>query len=177
MATHSYILAWRIPWTEEPGGLQSMGLQGVGHALVTKQQPPSILSSWLRQHKHIRPGHQNVPHPSSEPFTCLESRNTEMLKIQFLTSRKTDYQQRAKWGYPSTTDQMQGQCGGGGLVTKSCLTLVTTWTIVLQAPLSMGFSRQEYLKGLPCCLSGDCPDPRIEPISYVSCIGRQVVYH
>ena len=31
MATHSSILAWRIPWTEEPGGLQSMGSQGVGH--------------------------------------------------------------------------------------------------------------------------------------------------
>ena len=31
MATHSSILAWRIPWTEEPGGLQSIGSQGVGH--------------------------------------------------------------------------------------------------------------------------------------------------
>ena len=31
MATHSSILAWRIPWTEELGGLQSMGLQRVGH--------------------------------------------------------------------------------------------------------------------------------------------------
>ena len=31
IATHSSILAWRIPWTEEPGGLQSMGSQGVGH--------------------------------------------------------------------------------------------------------------------------------------------------
>ena len=31
MATHSSILAWRIPWTEEPAGLQSMGLQRVGH--------------------------------------------------------------------------------------------------------------------------------------------------
>ena len=31
MATHSSILAWQIPWTEEPGGLQSMGLQRVGH--------------------------------------------------------------------------------------------------------------------------------------------------
>ena len=31
MATHSSILAWRIPWTEEPGGLQSVGLQRVGH--------------------------------------------------------------------------------------------------------------------------------------------------
>ena len=31
MATHSSILAWRIPWTEEPGGLQSMGSHKVGH--------------------------------------------------------------------------------------------------------------------------------------------------
>ena len=31
MATHSSILAWRIPWTEEPDGLQSMQLQRVGH--------------------------------------------------------------------------------------------------------------------------------------------------
>ena len=31
MATHSSIVAWRIPWTEEPGGLQSMGSQRVGH--------------------------------------------------------------------------------------------------------------------------------------------------
>ena len=31
MVTHSRILAWRIPWTEEPGGLQSTGLQRVGH--------------------------------------------------------------------------------------------------------------------------------------------------
>ena len=31
MATHSSVLPWRIPWTEEPGGLQSMGSQRVGH--------------------------------------------------------------------------------------------------------------------------------------------------
>ena len=36
--THSSILAWRIPWMEEPGGPQSMGSQRVGHDLVTKQQ-------------------------------------------------------------------------------------------------------------------------------------------
>ena len=33
MATHSGILAWRIPWTEEPGGLQSMGSQRVRHSM------------------------------------------------------------------------------------------------------------------------------------------------
>ena len=38
MATHSSILAWRIPWTEEPGRLQSMRLQRVGHSLAIKQQ-------------------------------------------------------------------------------------------------------------------------------------------
>ena len=36
MATHFSILAWRIPWTEEPGRLQSIGLQSVGHNWVTK---------------------------------------------------------------------------------------------------------------------------------------------
>ena len=38
MATHSSILAWRIPWTEERGGLQSMESQRVRHDLATKQQ-------------------------------------------------------------------------------------------------------------------------------------------
>ena len=37
-ATHSSILGWRIPWTEEPGWLQSLGLQTVRHNLTTKQQ-------------------------------------------------------------------------------------------------------------------------------------------
>ena len=38
MATHSSILAWEIPWTEGPGGLQFMGLQTARHDLATKQQ-------------------------------------------------------------------------------------------------------------------------------------------
>ena len=37
MATHSSIHAWRIPWTEEPGGLQSMGSQRVGHDSMRAQ--------------------------------------------------------------------------------------------------------------------------------------------
>ena len=37
MATHSSVLAWEIPWTEETGGLQSTGAQSVGHDLATKQ--------------------------------------------------------------------------------------------------------------------------------------------
>ena len=37
MAAHSSILAWEMPWTEEPGGLQSKELQSVGHDCVAKQ--------------------------------------------------------------------------------------------------------------------------------------------
>ena len=37
MATRSSVPAWRIPWTEEPGGLQSMGSHRVGHDFVTKR--------------------------------------------------------------------------------------------------------------------------------------------
>ena len=41
VTTHSSILAWEIPWTEDPGKLQSMGLQREGNDLVTKPPPES----------------------------------------------------------------------------------------------------------------------------------------
>ena len=50
-----------------------------------------------------------------------------------------------------------------GLVIKSCLTLMTPRTVACQAPLSMGFSRQEYWGGLPFPTPGHLPDPGIEP--------------
>ena len=45
---------------------------------------------------------------------------------------------------------------------------VTPWTVACQAPLSMGFSRQEYCSGLPFLPPGDLPDPGIKPRSLVS---------
>ena len=42
MTIHSGILPWEIPWTEEPGGLQSMRSQRVGHDLATKQQQQTL---------------------------------------------------------------------------------------------------------------------------------------
>ena len=45
---------------------------------------------------------------------------------------------------------------------------VTPWTVAHQAPLSMGFSRQEYWSGLPCPPPDDLPDPGMEPKSLVS---------
>ena len=53
----------------------------------------------------------------------------------------------------------------GDLVAKLCPTLVTPWTVSRKAPLSMGFSRQEYWSGLPLPSLGDLPYPGIEPWS------------
>ena len=55
--------------------------------------------------------------------------------------------------------------GGGGLVAKSCPTLATPWTVACQAPLSMGFSRQECWSGLPFPYPGDLHYPGVEPRS------------
>ena len=51
------------------------------------------------------------------------------------------------------------------LVAQSCLTLLTPWTVACQAPLSIGFSKQEYCSGLPCPPPGDLYDPGIETAS------------
>ena len=58
---------------------------------------------------------------------------------------------------------MLSHCLTGGLVTKSCLTLAAPWTVPRQAPLSVGFSRQEYWSGLPFPSPGDRLHPGIEP--------------
>ena len=51
----------------------------------------------------------------------------------------------------------------------SCVQLfVILWTVACQAPLSMGFSRQEYWNGLPFLPPGDLPNPGIEPESFES---------
>ena len=61
---------------------------------------------------------------------------------------------------------------------QSCLTLCDPMGCrAHQAPLSMGYSRQEYWSGLPCPSPGDLPEPWIELGSLVSCIGRWVLYH
>ena len=47
----------------------------------------------------------------------------------------------------------------------------TPWTVACQAPLSMGFSKQEHWSGLPCPPPGDLPDPGTEPTSPASADG------
>ena len=110
IATHSNILAWKIPWIEEPGGLQSMGLQGVRHDLATTQQQAPRCSQCRRSMLH------------TEEVKSLS-------RVQLFA---------------------------------------TLWTVSHKAPLSMGFSRQEYCSGLPCPPPGDLLDPGIEPSSLKS---------
>ena len=59
---------------------------------------------------------------------------------------------------------------GGGLVTQSCPTLATPWTAADQAPLSTGFSGQEYWSGLPFPSPEDFPDPEIQLIALASSV-------
>ena len=50
------------------------------------------------------------------------------------------------------------------------------WTVACQAPLSMGFSQQEYWSGLPCPPPGDLPNPGIKPASHGLLHFRQILY-
>ena len=61
--------------------------------------------------------------------------------------RGGDGEERRERGYAIASYWLSGV--GGGLVAKSCPTLGILWTVACQAPLSMGFSRQEYWSGLP----------------------------
>ena len=66
---------------------------------------------------------------------------------------------------------------GSGLVTKSCPTLVTLWTVVCQAPLSTGFPRQEYWGGCNSLFRGSSWPRDGTIVSCISCIGRRNLFH
>ena len=63
------------------------------------------------------------------------------------------------------------------LVTQPCPALCNPMAVVHRAPLSMGFSRQEYWSGLPFPSPGDLPDPGIVPGSSVLQVGSLPLYH
>ena len=100
MATHSSALAWRIPWTGEPGRLQCVGSQRVGHNLETKQQQPQGKEE--KQNLKL-----TLPDPETRALLSL------LLRL------------RHQPECPSETPR----------------------TAAHQAPLSMGFSRQERWSG------------------------------
>ena len=121
MSTHSSILAWEIPWTEEPGRLLSMELQRVGHNLATAAA--KSLQSCLTL---CDPEDSSLP--GSAVPGILHARTLEWVAISFSNAWKWKVKVKA----------------------FSRVRLFTTpWTAAYQAPPSMGFSRQGYWSGVP----------------------------
>ena len=117
MATHSSILAWRIPWTEEPGGLQSTGSQRVGHDWVISL---SLSYSYTMPEKAMAPHSSTLAWkiPWTEEPGRLQSMESQRLRHNWATSLSlfTFMHWRRKWQptpvFLSGESQGQGEPGG-----------------------------------------------------------------
>ena len=136
MATYSSILAWRVPWTEEPGGLQSIGSQRVRQV---KQD--------LSNYKSDKTEATEQPHSQS-----IQTVGCKIGLRMYYTTRGIQPRicSNCKWNV--------------GVPSLSCVQpFATSWTVACQASLSMEFSGQEYWRGLPFPSTRDLPDPGIKP--------------
>ena len=128
--THSSTLAWKIPWTEKPGGLQSRGSQesemtyrlSHHHTLFAAAAAKS-LQSCPTLYDPIDGSPPGSPVPG-----ILQARTLEWVAISFSNAWK--------WKVKVKT-------------LSHVWLLATPWTAAHQAPPSMGFSRQEYWSGVP----------------------------
>ena len=169
----------------EPGGLQSKGSQRVGHNWATKHRIQSLQdyrdisvsqdqgkqSHWnIKECRFViwiilgtnweepakwkpeRQGWEGIRETTAnQPAWCLAQAETnQSLQISASQTYLPLKQSCRKWKW--------------NCLSLSCVWLfVTPWTVACHAPLSMGFSRQEYWSGLPCPSPGDLPDPEIKP--------------
>ena len=133
MATHSSTLAWQILWVEEPGRLQSMGSQRVGHDWATS----------LPFTSHARKVMLKILQARLQQYV-----NHELPDVQagFRKGRGTNDQGKNTW----VGCHFLLQCMKMKVKSLSCVWLFETpWTAAYQAPPSMGFSRQEFWSGVP----------------------------
>ena len=164
MVTTPVSLLGKIPWTEEPSGLQSMGSQRVKQDLATKQQQPTLLH-WFPQILHWLPQHRCVKNIYTFLFDVV---------ISFLPAAAAAA--KSLQSCPILCDPIDGSPPGSpipGILQARTLVwgaisssnawkwkvkvksfshvrlFATSWTAAYQAPPSMGFSRQEYWSGLP----------------------------
>ena len=163
MAPHSSTLAWRIPWMEEPGGLQSMGSLRVGHDWAT-----SLTFHFHALEKEMAT-HSNIlvwRIPGTEGSSGLLS----------MGSHRVGH----NWS------DLAAAAAAKEKTNKSCMSssfshvwlFANLGPVAFQAPLSMGLSRQEDWSGVPCPPPGDLPNPGREPTSLnVSWICRWVLQH
>ena len=144
MATHSSTLAWWIPWTEEPGGLQSTGSQRVGHDWETSLHFTMGLFFCVFY---------------SVALVCLSAAAAKSLQSCPTLCDPIDgsppgspipgiLQTRTlEWGAISFSNASKWKVKVKSL--SHVRPSVTPWTAAYQAPPSMGFSRQEYWSGVP----------------------------
>ena len=137
MATHSSIVAWKIPWTEEPGGLQSVGSQRPGQDRETQHKVCSILEHISVCAAAAAKALQSCPTlcdpidgspPGSPVPGILQAGTLECAAISFSNA----------WKWKVKVKSL-----------SRVQLLATPWTAAYQAPLSMRFSRQEYWSGVP----------------------------
>ena len=146
MATHSSVLAWRIPGTGEPGGLPSMGSHRVGHdwsdlAISNFTLPTrSSQNSWWFNNRLSETGTKWLHLTAESRIWLILIRKFKKENLVLFNNNWSEVK-----------------------VIQLCPTLATAWTLAHQTPLSMGFSRQEYWSGLPFPSPGDLPSPGIEP--------------
>ena len=113
----------RLPWTEEPGGLQSMGSQRVGHGWSIWTQDSTDQLKWAKDlNGQLSKENAQMANKHTKRYSTLLVKSLSHIRL-----------------------------------------FATSWTVAYQAPLSMGFSRQEYWSGLSLPSPGDLPDPGIEP--------------
>ena len=92
MATHSTILSWRIPWTEEPGGLQSTGPQRIRHDLATKQQDIRAVWSDLLEGLVLKLKLQSFGYPMRRAGSLEKT-----LRLGKIEGRRRRGRQRMRW--------------------------------------------------------------------------------
>jgi len=143
MATHSSTLAWKIPWMEEPGRLQSMGSLGVGHdwsnlaaAAARKRYAAAAAAAAaksLQSCPTLCDPIDDSP-PGSPVPGILQARTLEWVAISFSSA----------WKWKVKVKSL-----------SRVRLLATPWTAAYQAPPSMGFSRQEYWSWVPLWLESN----------------------
>ena len=175
MAPHSSTLAWKIPWTEEPGGPQSMGLLRVRHDWVTSLS----LLTFMRWRRKWQPTPAFLPGESQgrgSPWAAIYGVTQSRTRLKRLSSSSSSilkYLRRPQnwfvWernGPPLTllTHKSWIPLVGHGNFLDTCLLshfshvwLYDAMVCSLPGSLSVGFSRQEYKSGYHALLQGIFP--------------------
>ena len=156
MATHSYILAWRISWTQEPGGLRSMGLQRVRYDWVTNKQEETLKCfPWWGTRGDFLLRDLFLGKKTLEWNVLADLFFEFGLNWQgwYVCIFKRLYETESIWAlkrkHTSSFKPRGILAAAAAKLLQSCRLCANPETAAHQAPPSLGFSRQEHWSGLP----------------------------